>query len=499
LKKLIILLVICSVLINPGYALSTPTGFSGGVNNEYTYEEMVFITGKPLKFTGTVSISEREKEDSKTVSYRFDLTCADIPEKNQLRRSVTYITTYDRRNDKGQVIAMTSVGNYNERIVIGKDQYNLEDYQFSKSDVIDNRPASDFYSGNFNGRKYYTINKDEGEVVIEITGGDVGYENFWGSTETQIMDFFIKSNRYVVDEDDNEKKQVSWSGTVSVNVSSSMTKSLSYSDNEVTLSSFRGGYVRTTRSEMVSKYEYNLPYMNGYIPHKTKRNNDSVSLSAQMVPRVERLIVPKFRDVEGHWAQDYIEKLYSLDVFDNNSSFFVPESPMTREEFIKGVIRACNIRSSMDNKKKAVIRRKQPPEVSPFKDVSPQDPYYSYIKEGLDKGIVTGATKDSFKPKDPLTRAQAVTILVRALGFGSKAPNPDFQTSFSDDNSIPYWAKDSIFVAKEINIIEGDRYNRVNPNKVMTRAEASAMLVRFLEFLQKDLQKDYRENIMLYR
>lgn len=496
-KKFLMLFLICSVLINPEYALSAPTEFSGGVNNEYTYEEMVFVTGKPLKFTGTVSISEREKGDSKTVSYRFDLTSPDILEKSQLRRTVTYVTEYDRRNDKGQAIARTSVGSYSEKIVIGKDQYNLEDYQFSKSDVIDNRPASDFYSGNFNGRKYYTINKNEGEVVIEITGGNVGYENFWGSTETQIMDLSISSKRYVMDEQDNEKKPVSWNGTVNVQISDSMTKSLSYYDNEATLSSFNGGYVRTTRREMVSRYEYNLPEMSGYIPDRSRRNKDSISLSAQMVPRVERLIVPKFRDVEGHWAQDYIEKLYSLDVFDTNSSFFVPESSMTREEFIKGIIRACNIRSSMDNQKKAVTRRNQPPEVSPFKDVSPQDPDYNYIKEGLDKGIVTGVTTDSFKPKDPLTRAQAITILVRALGFGNKAPNPGYQTTFSDDDSIPYWAKDSIYVAREINIIEGDSLNRVNPNRVMTRAEASAMLVRFLEFLQKDLQKDYRENIML--
>jgi len=32
----------------------------------------------------------------------------------------------------------------------------------------------------------------------------------------------------------------------------------------------------------------------------------------------------------------------------------------------------------------------------------------------------------------------------------------------------------------------------------MTRAEASAMLVRFLEFLERDLQRDYRENIILF-
>ena len=219
-----------------------------------------------------------------------------------------------------------------------------------------------------------------------------------------------------------------------------------------------------------------------------------------MVPRVERLVVPKFRDVWGHWAEEYIGKLYSLDVFDESPNFFTPEAPMTRSEFTKGVIRACDIRSSMDDdtKKKKSRRREQPPEQSPFKDVSVEDADYEYIKQGLEKNIISGISKDSFKPNDPLTRAQAITILIRALGFGSKAPNPVYYTFFSDDDKIPSWARDSVYVAREIRIIEGDSYNRFNPNKVMTRAEASAMLVRFLEFLEKDLQSDYRENIILY-
>jgi len=53
-------------------------------------------------------------------------------------------------------------------------------------------------------------------------------------------------------------------------------------------------------------------------------------------------------------------------------------------------------------------------------------------------------------------------------------------------------------MAKEIGLIQGDQLNRVNPNQVLTRAEASAMLVRFLEFLEQDLQQDYRENIILF-
>ena len=54
-------------------------------------------------------------------------------------------------------------------------------------------------------------------------------------------------------------------------------------------------------------------------------------------------------------------------------------------------------------------------------------------------------------------------------------------------------------MAKEVGLVQGDSMNRVNPNKVMSRAEASAIIVRFLEFLQKDLKRDYRENIMNFK
>ncbi|WP_281796656.1 S-layer homology domain-containing protein [Tepidanaerobacter syntrophicus] len=282
-------------------------------------------------------------------------------------------------------------------------------------------------------------------------------------------------------------------------MSDSLTKKLVYSENEATLSSFDGGYIRTTNREMVSRYDYDMPKIQNGIIDSKKRSSGKVNLSAEMVPKVERLVVPKFRDVKGHWAEEYITKLYSLDVFDESQTFFTPEIPMTRAEFIKGVIRACDIRPTVEQTSTArTSRRKQPPETSPFKDVKVEDKNYQYIKEGLEKGIMTGVSSVYFKPNDPLTRAEAVTVLIRALGFGNRAPNPGYYTYFSDDDKIPSWAKDSVYVAREIGILEGDSYNKFNPDKIMTRAEASAMLIRFLEFLEKDLQQDYRENIILY-
>lgn len=497
-KKIIALILAAVFIASPLVAFAAPAGFEGGVHNEYQYQEVVFITGVPIVFSGELKISETSRSGTDRVTYKYTLTDKNAVEKTKLTRTVTFETEYTNKDDKGQTIGRTVLTRFSERIEIGGDRYELEHYQFSKSDVIDNRPASDFYSGNFEAKKTYSINRDEGEVVITISGGNVGYENFWGSTETQIINYYITYQRRMLDED-GEVQNISWDGSVRAEVSDSMTKRLVYSENEASLSSFYGGYVRTTNRELVSKYQYDLPRMRDGIPDKKQRIRDSIKLTKSMVPKVERLPVPKFRDVMGHWAEEYISKLYSLDVFDESHNFFTPEAPMTRAEFTKGVIRACDIRTSMDDsEKRSARRRKEPPEESPFKDVSVDDANYQYIKQGLEKNIITGVSKDLFMPNAALTRAEAVTILMRALGFISRAPNPGYYTSFSDDDKIPSWARDSVYVAREIGIIQGDSYNRFNPNKVMTRAEASAMLVRFLEFLEKDLQRDYRENIILF-
>ena len=514
-KKFIALIILFTMVFSSYVTYGSPPGFSGGVNNENEYEEIVFITGKPIKFVGEYKVKVNEKSGKKTITYTFNkLKPASLPVEAKMDKKIKITIEYDKNNDKGQTITNTTV-DMDEKITIGNDEYQLENIQFSKSDIIDNRPASDFYTGNFTIRKQYTINKNQGKVVIEGTGTNVGYENFWGSTETQLIDYVIHYDRKIYRGDPkkepNNYDEISWTGTVSIKTSDSATKSLQYWQNEAGLSSFNRGYIRVTNRDVVSEYSYNLPRMvrarYGYtvadtrleLPDESgKRNTGSEKLSKSMLPQVEHLIVPKFRDTGGHWAQDYIEKLYSLDVFEGESEFFVPEAPMTRQEFARAVVKACNIRLDSDTKTKPSSGRKASKDPV-FTDVNSKDPDYEYIKEAVNKGIIQGQSDGTFAPGEPLTRAQAATIFIRALGFQNMAPNPGYFTYFNDDYDIPDWARDSIYMASEIGIIQGDEMGNINPNRDMTRAEASAMLIRFLEFLEKDLQKNYREEIIYYK
>ena len=273
-------------------SFATPLEFVGGVQNEHIYEEIFFLTGYPVKFVGTYDVSEKIKDNQETITYKFKLNSEDLSLGGKLDRTITYVTDLSPHQGTGQAIGKTQVTKYKENIKLGSDVFTLTDYQFSKSDIIDERAASDFYAGNIKARKYYDYNKNQGNIVVDITGGNVGYENFWGSTETQILDHTITATI----KGNGEGTDKSWQGTYTNQVSDSLTKSLRYSENDASLSSFHGGYIKMTNNAIVSKYDYSLPEKAG-----------TISLNQEKMPKLERLIVPKFRDVNGHWAEDNIK------------------------------------------------------------------------------------------------------------------------------------------------------------------------------------------------
>ncbi len=508
-RAAIILLILIDLLALAGLALASPMDIAGGVSDEYTYSEWVYVSGKAIKFTGTYKVSGKQTDKQKTQSYKFSLTPEDKSLKGKLERKVNYQINYTKYSDKGQTVGQGEVKSYSEEITIDKDKYSLKDYQYSQSDIIDNCPASDFYSGTLKARKTYFLNKNQGQVIVEISGGSAGYNNFWGNTETQILEYTLDGYRDVTT--DSSTTRHSWQGTVSVVVSDSTAKTLSYDANTAALSSFSGGYLRATNSEMVSKYSYDLPLMKAVstttgttttttgpeLPDAQKRISDTVTIAANRVPQIERLLIPKFRDTSGHWAEQDISQLYSLDIFDGQSPFFLPDVPMTRVDFVKAVVKATNMRSEQTTAKKKTS--KATAEKSPFKDMQISDPNYVHVKEALDKGVITLTIDGNFQPDDPLTRAQAIAILIKALGFENKAPVLGYSTGFADDSQIPIWSKDYIYAARDMGLVKGDAYNHVNASREMTRAEASVMLNKFLSFLQQDLMKDYRDNIVLYQ
>ena len=118
------------------------------------------------------------------------------------------------------------------------------------------------------------------------------------------------------------------------------------------------------------------------------------------------------------------------------------------------------------------------PGIAAFTDI-----YGHWARKDLNKlaslGLMGGFKDGSFKPNDPLTRAQMASILSRYLQY--EEPSESFASTFVDIEG--HWANRPIMAMQEKNIIAGyleQGKQLFKPEKQITRAEAVVMLARVL-------------------
>ena len=159
----------------------------------------------------------------------------------------------------------------------------------------------------------------------------------------------------------------------------------------------------------------------------------------------------------------------------------------------------------------------------PFYDVSARDWYYSAVKYVYEKGLMDGVDVGVFAPNDTLTRAMVWTIIARAEGVDttggatwyakaqewvtakgiSDGENPNAAITRQelvtmlyrlagepavsgtitapDAASVSTWATNAMTWAMNIGLVEGDENGAVTPTATATRAQAAALIMRYLE------------------
>jgi hypothetical protein len=396
-----------------------------------------------------------------------------------------------------QTTYKADIRSLDESVQVGADAYTLAGYLFDESKLIDNTPAVDYFSGTLYGKRKYFINGDqitnEGVVTVEIASDSyVGYEHLWGDSETQVLQYNIEGRIPSADEDG---LMDTWTGHVSVKMSSMMHNQFKYTQTDPQNISFRGNYVKTENEENVLQYTYNLPSVDddGTIL-ETLRNEGEVNLKNNTLKDSTSLITSKIRDIGGHWAEDSIYLLTSLEVFSAETTFFGPDLPVNRMDFARAITKS--IASVEPYTRTELIRRdRQSDRETLYLDVDSDDPNLAYLEFVKEKGLMVGEG-DYFMPDRTLRRSEAITIMVNALGMTHLAPAPPYQTVFTDDAEIPNWSKDAIYVANEIGLISGYEDGSIRPNKIVSRAEAASMLETFIRHIKDNITVDYREKII---
>ncbi|WP_010245310.1 S-layer homology domain-containing protein [Acetivibrio cellulolyticus] len=488
------------------YARSGDSGFEGGISSgevvgktTYDYKEVIFLTGEPVVFTGTLTIKKTVKQDSTTgkqiitANYTYKLT--NDERSGTLTKFLSYSTVLTKK-DNGQTIEETSLNpKYTEVIKVDDATYTLKNYDFTKTNITDSKPAVDYLAGNLWGRKTYEIGTDEGSVTVDITGDFYGYNQYWGTTETQVLEYMIQSEGKSGDTVDK------WGGTASVSLSNTSAKQIKYVENEPETISFEGGFVQTQYNNSVLKYSASLPEFDAQGVSTDRLIETSDSLKIESFPVKTRLMVPNINKLKGHWAENDIKALYSLEVFSEDPGNFNPQEVMTRAEFADAIVLAAKevpIDSTLVTSKTSKTSKSKQQILSPFVDVAADSKYFENINNAYKRGIISGRGNDMFAPDDYLTMADAITIIIRALGLEALAPAGGVTTSFIDDGDIPAYARNHIYVAQRIGLVLGDEKGYLKPREYLTKARAAVVINKLINYMRDDLKKDYRERIINY-
>lgn len=494
-KAMFFFMIFCIFISNAKYTYANPLdyGIYGGIsegrklpktteqllNNkkndtlESTYKEMIFLEGAPKEFEGLIVVKDKGVADDDKGTYKmsFQVKNSDTTkEETQINRNISYNVNY--RKEKNQTIKDYEMASWKETITLGDARYEIDPKQSKSSISIieDKTPAVTYYKGDVSHRAVYML--DEEKITLNIQGVIYGYSSAWSSTETQRLDCTVSTPE--------------WQMEYQIRPSVSVSKMLDYSKNEPTAISFEGNYKEITQNKSGLNYNiYVLPTNLAYT------QNTTGNISIPSFNTFEQLVAPDLSYLKGHFAQEDIKKMFAMGIIDSNPSFYKPNQAITRGQFTKMLVNA--IKLPIDNKKDKDVALD-----IVFSDVLPDREEYPYIMKAYETGLVFGGEAGKFYIDDPIERQEAVVILLRTLGLSRLGLSPTPITTFVDDEYIAKWAKKEIYAANKIGIVKGDIDGKFNPKTFINKAEAAAFINRLIDYMRKDMQIDYTENIVNY-
>jgi hypothetical protein len=196
----------------------------------------------------------------------------------------------------------------------------------------------------------------------------------------------------------------------------------------------------------------NVIAISGYVPPENTYVTDEL--------RILRVI--PFSDLPlDHKGAKQVELFAALGLVDGYPNHtFQPEKTITRAELAALLIRTEDI--SPEKWEQAENQKKFRDTVGKWSN--------PYANLGSDLGYFNPYSDNTFRPEQPLTRAEAITILVSFAKINAKTQN-----NFADIKP-DYWASSYIQAAKDagwLNYLEG---NAFNPDQIFTRREAVLIL-----------------------
>ncbi|MEW4427846.1 S-layer homology domain-containing protein [Paenibacillus pabuli] len=182
-------------------------------------------------------------------------------------------------------------------------------------------------------------------------------------------------------------------------------------------------------------------------------------------------------DIQGSFAQDAIQKLAEAGIINGQGEGkFNPTGKITRQDFAIILAKALNL-----NVESAPV---QPT----FSDI-PADSYsYKYVEAATQAGLIRGLGNGTFGLGQNLSREDMAVLFARSLSYTAGADitvGKASQLKFTDANFISDYAKDSVAVAVELGLINGNSNGTFNPQGNASREQVALVASKFLTAQQK--------------
>lgn len=174
-----------------------------------------------------------------------------------------------------------------------------------------------------------------------------------------------------------------------------------------------------------------------------------------------------FADMTSHWAKAYAKTLFQKGIISGfPDGSFKPENKITRAEFAKMAVSALNLRSGGADH---------------YSDVTKDAWYYAFVAAATEANLING-DNGMFNPENEITRQDAAVIMARALAL-KNISLPENGESFTDAERIAEYANAAVAALSSLGVITGDN-GEFRPVDSLTRAEASALFVRFCDIME---------------
>ncbi len=433
---------------------------------------------------------------------------------NSSRNQAVTVNTMAARNTQVSASQTAIKSKSGMAIAIYQPTGNLSEV-IARVSVKTKRGKKGFYKERFLGDYKYKI-KQKAKFVKGIKTGDrmvvrlydtqnrfIGYSEFEYLAANTAVNLILPSNPaqsqivrtvYGIDSDFDgnidagsntysyftqvRNQQVSFLNTSSnINVSEFQMQGISTASTSMYSASFsQGEYALASRS--INAFSSDSAAALKAAPGSMVRITDvsetdsTFDISQQMMAyrdiSVSRNIQVKFSDVSSnHWAKDFIAELAALEIIEGfPDGSFRPDEQVNRAQFAAMIDRAFE---------KVKVRK-----AIKFTDVSNRYWASNAISKAYEMGFLT-VEGSKFKPKKALSRLEVLLAFARGLNYNVSGSTETILTAYTDATMIRSDVRSAIAALTQRGVVVNyPNVSNLNPEKVATRAEVSALLYKAL-------------------